>query len=806
MASAGAAFLLLVAHPNAPADTWPAAEPILVEGRYLQNFLGTTVNTLALYRVDAGQARPVPFQIDRRTCAEAGAEEGCRYVVGDAAGPPRAGTDEAPLGPEDEMVFLAGDAGECSGPGGHTGFAPSPPISKSGVEIRVENPETGEARCVYLDRRDVRGPPEIFRPEVGYDPSRDTVTAASYAVAHDSQSPCFWKAISLKRGEEWIPLFEAEAVVSEVSHAGSLVVYEIGRGDMRSRLVGYRAGPVRVIRVTRNRTRIGPFLWKEALETAVFYRDHFHTTFHTGTYLHRRFLTRERLRLSARLAPGLAGWRRENRAGKVLGLVDGRTSPEESAAEPDGNPELVFTGEAGTILYRLSWDVCGKAGRSLVGQAFLDEERGPGASAGICVPNLQDSAGPRHRFVKSLYFVPTDPDGGPAEAQIPGPRSLVVSVGGSELQGPAAPACRAETGRTAERPGRPGREDAALLEPCLRPAPGKEPERRWGIVPVVSSGPDKGLGAGVKFRHLGLLRPDHPLEARFLYTIYQYRIAEFWYLADRLPFRKSSLRFTCNYSNKTRARFYGIGNDTAESDAAGFAWQDLDLALVLDHPLPFGMGLLAGWAARWGSVGRGEDSDLPGLEDLHPDLFGIEGGWSNGPVLGLYRTTLEPEHNPISGGRQSFKATLAERSLGTYTFQRYRLEAVQVVPLPAYAHRLVLRGQAQILRGDPPFTLLSWVGGDDTARGHFEGRYRDRDRILLDVEYRCNLYKFFDGVLFLDSGSVAGDLFRSSPLQGLHVTGGFGMRFHLYPEIVVRFDVGFSPEMTGAYLNFGHTF
>jgi hypothetical protein len=108
--------------------------------------------------------------------------------------------------------------------------------------------------------------------------------------------------------------------------------------------------------------------------------------------------------------------------------------------------------------------------------------------------------------------------------------------------------------------------------------------------------------------------------------------------------------------------------------------------------------------------------------------------------------------------------------------------------------------------GDPPFTLLGWVGGDNTARGYFEGRYRDRDRILLNGEYRCNLYKFFDGVLFVDTGMVASDLFRSSPLRDLHVTGGFGMRFHLHPDIIVRFDMGFSAEMTAAYLNFGHTF
>jgi hypothetical protein len=155
---------------------------------------------------------------------------------------------------------------------------------------------------------------------------------------------------------------------------------------------------------------------------------------------------------------------------------------------------------------------------------------------------------------------------------------------------------------------------------------------------------------------------------------------------------------------------------------------------------------------------------------------------------------------------QAFTVTLADESIGSFTYQQYRLEAIQVIPLPGYPHRLALRAQFQLMGGAPPFYLVSWVGGDDTARGYFEGRYRDLDRILLNMEYRCNLYKFLDGVLFLDTGKVADDLLHVSLFKGLHVTGGVGFRIHLYPDLVVRFDVGISSEMTGVYFNFGHAF
>ncbi len=783
--------LILCPFPLAYGDAPGSARPIVIEGQDLEGLLDFPSKDLSLLRLEGQRTVPLPFQIDRRVCSQRGAEEICTYIVESATDP--ADRSTAPLGPKDELVFMARDAGECR-EDTEAASSSGAPFSGNPLEIRIENPDTKEQTCVYLglgeaDEQVVR------HHEVDYDPALDAVTSQDYGVTFDPESPYFWKTISLKKGEERIMIFRDEGFLSEVSHAGSMVIYDIHRGDMRTELVGHRTGPIRVIRVTRNRLHVGPFVWKATLETGIFYRDQFHTTFHSGTYIHQRFLTDERERLFTRVAEGAEGWTWRDRSGRELGLIDRKTSPEEASVRAEDPPELILSGDEGTILYRLDCDPPGRQDRPLLRQPYLEEGRDSFASAGFCIPNLQDSSGPRHEFVKSMFFYPRDRDVGKADQEIPGPRTVKVWAGSKEIPQP---------GPTEYAEG--GKDERGLRDACLRSTARKGPERRWGIVPVISAGPDKGLGAGVKFRHLGPLRPDHPLEARFLYSIYQYQIAEFWYSAEGVPFRQSGIRLTCNYYNKTRARFYGIGNDTDEADATDFRWTDLDLSLVLDHRLPHGFGLLLGWESRWGDIGDGQVSDLPGLEFVHPDLFGIEGRWSNGPVLGVYHTTLSPLHNPLSGGRQSFTLRLADDSLGTYTFQRYRLEAIQILPLPGFAHRLALRGQLQLMGGDPPFTLLSWVGGDDSARGYFEGRYRDSDRILLNAEYRCNLYKFLDGVLFLDTGRVADDLFRASPFKDLHLTGGFGMRFHLYPDIVVRFDVGFSSEMTAAYLNFGQAF
>jgi hypothetical protein len=465
--------------------------------------------------------------------------------------------------------------------------------------------------------------------------------------------------------------------------------------------------------------------------------------------------------------------------------------------QPADLKTMFLAEEGGSVLYQVCPDMPVEQDRPLLCQPYLLEGDEAFASAGVCIANLQDTLGPRHRFVKSLFFFPpTREDLAPAPPTSR-PEAIRVFAGSREVPQPAHPPCWVEPENEQEK---------ALRQACLQKESRRGSDRRWGVVPSVSAGPDKGLGFGAKYRDLGLLGRNQPLEARFLYTIYQYTIAEFWYFVNAFPTRNSGLRLTCDYYNKTRARFYGIGNDTDEADVADFGWQDLALSLVLNQRLPHNFGLMVGWGARYGNIGEGKDSDLPGLEDVYPNLFGVRGGWANGPLLGVYHSTLSPPGDPHSGGVQTFTVAFADEGIGAFTYQQYRLEAIQVIPLPGYAHRLVLRAQFQLMGGSPPFYLVSWVGGDDSARGYYEGRYRDLDRLLLNMEYRYNIYKFLDGVLFLDTGRVAPDLLHASLFKGLHVTGGVGFRIHLFPDLIARLDVGFSSEMTGVYFNFGHSF
>ena len=76
-----------------------------------------------------------------------------------------------------------------------------------------------------------------------------------------------------------------------------------------------------------------------------------------------------------------------------------------------------------------------------------------------------------------------------------------------------------------------------------------------------------------------------------------------------------------------------------------------------------------------------------------------------------------------------------------------------------------------------PFFMLPYLGGSSTLRGYDSLRFRDRNSLLLQGEWRIMASRFLDSAVFFDAGKVAA---RPSDLDfdGLKHDYGFGLRFH----------------------------
>jgi len=75
------------------------------------------------------------------------------------------------------------------------------------------------------------------------------------------------------------------------------------------------------------------------------------------------------------------------------------------------------------------------------------------------------------------------------------------------------------------------------------------------------------------------------------------------------------------------------------------------------------------------------------------------------------------------------------------------------------------------------------------------------------------MYKIIDGTLFYDVGRVWENVndrteWEKAALEDLHSSYGFGLRFNMVPNLMMRIDWGFSRENPGGlmYVYGWHTF
>jgi outer membrane protein assembly factor BamA len=172
--------------------------------------------------------------------------------------------------------------------------------------------------------------------------------------------------------------------------------------------------------------------------------------------------------------------------------------------------------------------------------------------------------------------------------------------------------------------------------------------------------------------------------------------------------------------------------------------------------------------------------------------------------------TLDTPGYPTSGGYYRLSAaTFRDRDYSRYSFRRVEADVEQYIPLVHKNWILALRGRAALSKTDAgqevPFYLLPALGGPTTLRGFLDYRFRDRDLLLLNAEYRWPIFRAMDGALFYDAGTVAATPGALSARR-LKTDYGMGVRLHSSTRTVVRLDVARSREGMRALFTFSAPF
>ena len=204
------------------------------------------------------------------------------------------------------------------------------------------------------------------------------------------------------------------------------------------------------------------------------------------------------------------------------------------------------------------------------------------------------------------------------------------------------------------------------------------------------------------------------------------------------------------------------------------------------------------------------------LKEVEPDGLldsGTIPGAEDGNLVGagalLSRDTRSSTVFPTAGSYHQLKAMLYDGFFGSsYDFAVFSLDLRKYVGL-ATNHTLAFRGLGIVTPGSPPFDFMPQLGGDVLLRGYFAGRFRDRDLVALQGEYRARVWGRIGAAVFGGIGQVSnvlGDL----TFSGFHPSAGAGLRFLLSPDegLNIRADwgYGFDTKTTGFYLGIGEVF
>ncbi len=139
-----------------------------------------------------------------------------------------------------------------------------------------------------------------------------------------------------------------------------------------------------------------------------------------------------------------------------------------------------------------------------------------------------------------------------------------------------------------------------------------------------------------------------------------------------------------------------------------------------------------------------------------------------------------------------------------YAFSLTELTASSFHPLWRGAI-LATNLHARLTYGNTPWGLLSTLGGSDTMRGYFEGRYRDKNEIDACIELRQHIWRRNGVVAWIGAGSIFP---RFSDIRLSHVLPnyGIGYRWEFKRFMNVRLDLGFGRHQTGFIFSINEAF
>lgn len=242
--------------------------------------------------------------------------------------------------------------------------------------------------------------------------------------------------------------------------------------------------------------------------------------------------------------------------------------------------------------------------------------------------------------------------------------------------------------------------------------------------------------------------------------------------------KRLNYRLICEYAPRD---FWGIGYDNAISDRKTKLHQR-NIRIKSEMLFRVANHLYVGPMMQfdYANSGKIEDIELLGGQDRVVRNYGVG--------LTLQYDSRDLPTNAYSGVYMYLNQMFRPRFLwNDYAFSTTDFQV-------CYYHKAwrgaVVAGQATALLnyGNPSWAMMAMMGYDNTMRGYYMGRYRDRHMITAQVELRQHLFWRLGAVFWGGAGSVFHD---SDSFKHWVPNYGVGIRWEFRRRINISLDYGF---------------
>jgi len=821
-------------------------DPVVLEGRKLPKVKGADIARIRVFAYREGGWEAIPFQVDERFV-----KRGCsapRYVIAPEADPDPTFDDD------DELVFLARDMGTKAPAGDISVGSGLRPKAITAISAAGLGGERGYAYVMIFD-----SPPSPRAKRGGYmewnSESRTVRSHRGYEVGYPESDSFFFNSLIIPgsnggNGRDFVDTLKMRANGRIIAQ---LFVYDIDNSDWYNTLKGAKAGPVRVIRRVRLRFNSTAFRIHRSTVDVVYYPHFFfmEVPIPMGTYKASLYYQAD-LSLSLDLAddaPPMTFFNERNAPSAGV-TTDGKMSETEKKLDYRPAKWQCLSGDAGTVLIRMDQRPGSPLNQDLF---YLDDstradppENYPGhrGETGFFIEHME-KARRADRVFRLTFSFPLSH----SREELDVFHSMWNSPLDVDIAGVEEISSRIPPSLAPDRRKEPPR-------PSYMPPPIST--RTRGYLPQILADPNLGYGSGFQIVERKTFGADLSSDLLFLisHRLFQvYRIEEIY--KDLGPI--SEIKLNVRYLKHPNRFFYGIGNDRTPDDLAVYLEERVVAWLLLQRNITDWLKAGVRFEFMHAYIGHGEmfTQDEWSIEEKYgpsdriigeaygPAVYGLEGGYSNSIELLLALDFRDDEKYPTRGTYNIFSMKHTPKWLGSdYEYTQYRVDlrfyyggklinpetrvpakllrraiigsqtkrvlAFRIVGQRTDAHLIEFAGRTI---KDVPFYCLSYFGDVHSSRGHYWAQWKDNDVTYAMVEFRWHMLKIIDATLFYDVGRVWENVnsrsqWRSADWSDLHSSYGWGMRFQMVPDMVMRVDWGYSKENPGGlmYIAGQHTF